>query len=71
VNVGSRINRAGLTGTLRVLVSAIPSAGIGDPACMLAGPGFEVMLMMTLAPAGEVHCGIEVAISTMPAAAGE
>jgi hypothetical protein len=29
VNVSSRVNRAGFTGTRGVLVSAVPSAGVG------------------------------------------
>lgn len=39
VNVGSRVFRAGFTGTRRVLVSAFPSAGIGDPASCLGVRG--------------------------------
>jgi len=41
VNVGSRFNRAGFTGTRGVLVSAVPSAGVGGPAPLLGGPGIE------------------------------
>ena len=44
VNVGSRVIRAGFTGTRRVLVSAVPSAGVGGPAPLLGGPGVEVVL---------------------------
>jgi hypothetical protein len=71
VNFGSRFNRAGFTGTRRVLVSAVPSAGIVYPACMLAGPGLDVVILMSLAPAGEVDRGVEIAICAMPAGAGE
>ena len=39
VNVSSRVIRAGFTGTRRVLVSAVPSAGVGGPAPLLGGPG--------------------------------
>jgi hypothetical protein len=49
LNVSSRFIRAGFTSTHAVPVSAVPSAGIGDPASLLGGPGIEVML---LAPAG-------------------
>jgi hypothetical protein len=68
VNVGSRFNRAGFTGTLWVLVSAVPSAGVGGPAPLLGGPGIEVMLF---GPAGEIRCGVQVAVSGMSAHAGE
>jgi hypothetical protein len=72
VNVGSRVFRAGFTGTRGVLVSAVPSAGVGGPAPLLRGPGIEVMLIvMGLAPAGQVDRGVEVAISRIPTAAGE
>jgi hypothetical protein len=40
MNVGSRFYRAGFTGTRGVLVSAVPSAGIGGPASML---GFLIL----------------------------
>jgi hypothetical protein len=67
VNVGSRVIRAGFTGTRGVLVSAVPSTGVGNPAAMLGGPGIEVEIVMLLAPAGEIHRGIQVAISGMSA----
>jgi hypothetical protein len=68
VNLCSRFNRAGFTGTPRVLVSAVPSAGVGGPALLLGGPGIVVML---LAPAGQVDRGVEVAISSVSARASE
>ena len=68
MNVGSRVIRAGFTGTRGVLVSAVPSAGVGGPAPLLGGPGVEVML---LAPAGDVHRGVAVPIGGIFAAAGE
>ena len=71
MNVSSRVIRAGFTGTRRVLVRAVPSAGIGGPASVLGGPGIVVMLMIGLAPAGQVHRGVAVAIGTISAAADE
>ena len=71
MDVGSRVSRAGFTGTQWVLVSAVPSAGVGGPAFTLGGPGIEVMIVMGLAPVGEIHRCIEVAVSAMTAAAGE
>jgi hypothetical protein len=68
VNVSSRFFRAGFTGTRGVLVSAVPSAGVGGPAPLLGGPGFEVM---RLAPAGEIYRRVEVAVGGMSALAGE
>jgi hypothetical protein len=70
-NVSSRFIRAGFTGTRRVLVSAVPSAGVGDPAPLLGGPGMEGWIVMGFSPAGEVSRGIGVAVSGMPAPAGE
>jgi len=32
MDVGCRVNRAGFTGTRGVLISAVPSAGVGGPA---------------------------------------
>ena len=55
-----RFFRAGFTSTYGVLVSAVPSSGIGGPAPLLGGPGIEVKL---LAPAGDVHRGAAVAVS--------
>ena len=49
MNVDSRFNRAGFTGTQWVLISAVPSAGVGGPAFTLGGPGIEVMIVMGLA----------------------
>jgi len=71
VNVGSRVNRAGFTGTRGVLVSAVPSAGVGGPAPMLGGPGIQGWIVVFLAPAGQVDRGVGVAINRMSAAAGE
>ena len=72
VNVSSRVIRAGYTSTRRVLVSAVPSAGIVDPAPLLGGPGFEAkIIMMDLAPAGQIHRRIGVAIRGMSTAADE
>jgi hypothetical protein len=71
VNVCSRFNRAGFTGTHKVLVSAVPSAGVDSPASLLGGPGFVVMLMMKLAPSGQIYCGVAVAVVRMSAAAAE
>ena len=59
MNVSSRVIRAGFTGTRWLLVSAVPSAGIGGPAPLLGGPGIEVML---LAPSGQIDRGVEVAL---------
>ena len=71
VNVGSRFNRAGVTGTRGVRVSAVPSASVGGPACMLSGPGIKSWIVMGLSPAGQIHCRIGVSVGGMSAAAGE
>jgi hypothetical protein len=71
VNVGSRFFRAGFTGTRGVLVSAVPSAGVGGPASVLGGPGIVCWILMGLSPAGEVDRGNVVAIGAMSAPAGE
>jgi len=66
VNVGSRVIRAGFTGTRWVLVSAVPSAGVGGPASLLGGPGIGVvLLMMVLAPASQVDRSVGVAVCAM------
>jgi hypothetical protein len=71
MNVSSRVIRAGFTGTRGVLVSAVPSAGVGGPASVLGGPGIEGWILMGLGPAGQIHRGVPVTISRMPAPAGE
>jgi len=43
------------------MVSAVPSAGIGDPASMLGGPGF-CGRAMAFCPVGKVDRGVEVAV---------
>src|SRR3984893_2847952 len=71
VNVGSRVIRAGFTGTRGVLVSAVPSAGVGRPASLLGGPGIPGWIVVFLAPAGQVDRGVAVAVGGMSAIAGE
>lgn len=71
MNVGSRVNRAGFTGTRRVLVSAVPSAGIGGPAPLLGGPGVWRGTVMSLAPAGQIHRRVGVAVGRMSALASK
>jgi hypothetical protein len=68
MNISSRVNRAGFTGTRGVLVSAVPSAGVGGPAPSLGRPGIEVM---RFALTGEVYRRVAVAVSAMSAHAGE
>ena len=69
MNVGSRIIRAGFTNT-SVLVSAVPSAGIGGPASCLGVRG-SMGVVMGLAPAGQIRRRIRVAVGAMAATAGE
>src|SRR5271168_1101212 len=69
VNLGSRVFRAGFTGTRRVLVSAVPSAGVGGPAPLLGGPGVW-WSVVGLGPAGQVGRGIGVSVGAMPVGAG-
>jgi hypothetical protein len=64
-------HRAGFTNTRGVLVSAVPSAGVGDPAPLLGGPGIEVMPVIVLTPAGQVRRGVAVAVSRVSAHTGE
>jgi hypothetical protein len=71
VNVSSRSNRAGFTGTQRVLVSAVPSASVGGPASVLGGPGIEGWFSMGLAPAGQIHRRVAVAIGRMSTTTAE
>jgi hypothetical protein len=71
VNVSSRVNRAGYTSTRSVPVSAIPSAGIGSPAPLLGGPGIQGWIVMGLAPAGQIHRSIGVAVGGIPALTSE
>jgi TetR/AcrR family transcriptional regulator len=44
VNVGSRVNRAGFTGTRGVPVSAVPSAGVGGRLAYIYDTYIEPML---------------------------
>ena len=72
VNVGSRIFRAGFTGTRRVLVSAVPSAGVGGPAPCLEVRGSGDGLVMGVSPTGPVSTAALVSPSgAVSAAAGE
>jgi hypothetical protein len=71
VTVGSRVFRDGFTGTPRVPVSAVPSAGVGSPASLLGGPGFEVTLVVDLAPASEIDRGVEVTVNGVSASTSE
>jgi hypothetical protein len=71
VTVGSRVFRAGFTGTRRLPVSAVPSAGVGGPASMLGGPGVEVTLVVVFAPASEIYRGVEVTVNGVSASASE
>jgi hypothetical protein len=70
VNVGSRVIRAGFTGTRGVLVSAVPSAGVGNPASCFGVRG-SVRVVMGLAPAGQIGGRVKIAVGAMPTATGE
>jgi hypothetical protein len=55
-----------------VLVSAVPSAGVGGPASVLGGPGIDVLLLIYVRrPSGEIHRGIEISVGGISATAGE
>jgi hypothetical protein len=71
VNVSSCFNRAGFTGTRRVLVSAVPSrALVARPRCLGVRGSGEVWWWVW-APAGQVHRRIGVTVGAMPATAAE
>ena len=70
MNVGSRVFRAGFTGTRGVLVSAVPSAGVGGPASLLGGPGIWWGLVLRLTPLGEVGRCVGVSGDAVPVGAG-
>lgn len=66
VNVGSRVIRAGFTSTRWVLASAVPSASVGNPASCLGVRG-SMLVVVGVAPTGEIRRGVEVAIHDMSA----
>jgi hypothetical protein len=70
-NVGSRVIPAGFTGTCGVLVSAVPSAGVGGPAPLREGPGIRGWIVMGLSPTGQIRRGVTIAIGGMSTAANE
>lgn len=66
VNVGSRVIRAGFTGTRGVLVSAVPSAGVGGPASCLGVRGSMILVVMNLTAVAADTTGTEVTGTTAP-----
>lgn len=67
MNVGSRVIRAGFT-NMRVLASAVSSAGIGGPASCLGVRGSMKVVVVGVAPVGQVHRGVGVSVGGVSAA---